>query len=189
MLPGELSESIFAVTDGLPFYSVGRATQYISGVLQRHRLSCRRTADAIAGRPRPTDLQKMPSVPLHAPFCGALPCPVLALIELCSVCELPVIVLVHHAHLHSAMHVRCCCTSPCRAGRCELVRPHLKGRRVLDVVPATSHLWCPLSHLSRARSLTIRSFTRKGLRSVRARDCRVHIAAGLGALRRPVNAQ
>ena len=27
VLPGELSESFFAITDGLPFYSVGRATQ------------------------------------------------------------------------------------------------------------------------------------------------------------------
>jgi hypothetical protein len=32
VLPAELSESFFAITDGLPFYSVGRATQTISGV-------------------------------------------------------------------------------------------------------------------------------------------------------------
>ena len=32
VLPGELAESFFAITDGLPFYSVGRASQYISGV-------------------------------------------------------------------------------------------------------------------------------------------------------------
>jgi len=32
VLPGELSESFFAITDGLPFYSVGRATQTIAGV-------------------------------------------------------------------------------------------------------------------------------------------------------------
>lgn len=32
VLPSELAESFFAITDGLPFYSVGRATQTISGV-------------------------------------------------------------------------------------------------------------------------------------------------------------
>jgi hypothetical protein len=32
VLPAELSESFFAITDGLPFYTVGRATQTISGV-------------------------------------------------------------------------------------------------------------------------------------------------------------
>ena len=32
VLPGELAEYFFAITDGLPFYSVGRASQYISGV-------------------------------------------------------------------------------------------------------------------------------------------------------------
>ena len=32
VLPAELAESFFAITDGLPFYDVGRATQTISGV-------------------------------------------------------------------------------------------------------------------------------------------------------------
>ena len=32
VLPADLSESFFAITDGLPFYTVGRATQTISGV-------------------------------------------------------------------------------------------------------------------------------------------------------------
>jgi len=32
VLPAELAESIFAITDGLPFYNVGRASQTISGV-------------------------------------------------------------------------------------------------------------------------------------------------------------
>ena len=32
VLPAELAESFFAITDGLPFYSVGRAMQTISGV-------------------------------------------------------------------------------------------------------------------------------------------------------------
>jgi len=32
LLPGELSEAIFAITDGLPFYTVGKVQQTISGV-------------------------------------------------------------------------------------------------------------------------------------------------------------